>query len=187
VRTIVGISGSLRQGSLNSILLRTAVAMAPEGTSIEVETLAGVPLYDGDVEEREGRPRQVARLRDRVAAADGLLLVTPEYNNGIPGVAKNAIDWMSRPAKEIPDVFGDLPVALLGAGGTGGTRYSQGAWLPVLRLLGTRLWTSKTLFAARSWELFDDGELTDERTRSQLEKLVSGFAEYCETHPRQRA
>ena len=160
--------------------------MAPAGTSIEVESLAGVPLYDGDVEKREGHPAQVAHLRERVAAADGLLLVTPEYNAGIPGVAKNAIDWMSRPAAEIPEVFGDLPVALLGTGGRGGTRYSQAAWLPVLRLLGTRLWTGKTLFAARGWELFDDGELTDEGTRDQLEELIAGFAGYCGSRPRTR-
>src|SRR5712671_3234159 len=95
--TIVGIAGSLRKGSLNAALLRAAARSMPAGSTLEQATIAGIPLYDADVEAAQGIPPLVASLKDRVAAADGLLLVTPEYNNSIPGVLKNAIDWLSRP------------------------------------------------------------------------------------------
>src|SRR5690606_20705444 len=112
---IVGLCGSLRRGSFNAALLRAAAMLAPEGSRIDARTLHGVPLYDGDMEAAEGIPPAVAALKDAVAAADGLLLATPEYNNGIPGVFKNAIDWMSRPAADIARVFGGKPVAVIGA------------------------------------------------------------------------
>src|SRR5690242_6183263 len=95
--TIIGISGSLRTKSLNSSLLRAAAKAMPQGAKLEIATIKGIPLYDGDVEEAQGVPDVVTKLKDRIAAADGLLLVTPEYNNAIPGVFKNAIDWLSRP------------------------------------------------------------------------------------------
>jgi NAD(P)H-dependent FMN reductase len=95
--TIVGISGSLRRGSFNSALLRAAAELMPDGATLRVETIAGIPLYDADDEATNGLPPAVVRLKDAIAAGDGLLLATPEYNNGIPGVAKNAIDWLSRP------------------------------------------------------------------------------------------
>src|SRR6185369_14454384 len=94
---IIGISGSLRQGSFNTALLRAAAAAAPADVTIEVRTIHGIPLYDADIENGPGIPEVVARLKDEIAAADGVLLVTPEYNNSIPGVFKNAIDWLSRP------------------------------------------------------------------------------------------
>jgi NAD(P)H-dependent FMN reductase len=95
---IVGIAGSLRAGSYNAALLRAAAEVAPEGVEIDVRTIRGVPVYDADLEAAEGIPEAVTALKEAVAAADGLLLATPEYNNGIPGAFKNAIDWMSRPA-----------------------------------------------------------------------------------------
>src|SRR5262249_42079945 len=126
VLTILGISGSLRRGSYNSMLLRAAVELAPEDTRIDVASIAGIPLYDGDLEAEKGIPEPVRQLKDRIAQADGLLLVTPEYNNSIPGVFKNAIDWLSRPASDIPHVFGGRPVALAGATpGRGGTLLAQ--------------------------------------------------------------
>lgn len=112
---IVGLCGSLRRGSFNAALLRAAAALPPDGSRIDAHTLHGVPLYDGDVEAAEGIPPAVATMKDAGAAADGLLLVTPEYNNGIPGVFKNAIDWMSRPGSDIARVFGGKPVTVIGA------------------------------------------------------------------------
>ncbi len=110
-----------------------------------------MPLYDGDLEAEEGLPDAVVGLKAAVAAADGLLLVTPEYNNGIPGVFKNAVDWMSRPPADIPAVFGGKPVGLIGASPGGfGTVLSQTAWLPVLRTLGCELWSGGRLMVSRA-------------------------------------
>jgi chromate reductase, NAD(P)H dehydrogenase (quinone) len=189
--TIIGFGGSLREGSWNRSLLRLAAEMAPEGTEVDLSQLdvpRSLPPFDQDAEKREGAPPEVEELKDRLRAADGLLLATPEYNAGIPGFLKNAIDWASRPASDIPGVFGDLPVALIGAGGRGGTRFAQSAWLPVLRYLQVRPWTGSLFFAVNSWELFDEkGRLTDEPTTDLLRGVVEGFAEYCVRLPRTRA
>jgi chromate reductase len=184
--TIIGISGSLRRGSFNTMLLRTAVEMAPAGTTIEIESIADVPFYDGDVEAEQGIPPSVQRLKDRIAAADGLLLVTPEYNGAMPGVMKNAIDWMSRPASDIGRVFRELPVGIIGASpGPGGSALAQVAWLSVLRILGCTAWFGGRFILARARDMFNaEGRLTDEALRGQLQKFVNGFAEFVEQHPR---
>ncbi|MCX8004040.1 MAG: NAD(P)H-dependent oxidoreductase, partial [Burkholderiaceae bacterium] len=109
--TIVGISGSLRRESFNTALLQAIAAALPNGAVLRIESIRGIPLYDGDVEREAGIPAEVARLKDAIAAADALLIATPEYNNGIPGVLKNAIDWLSRPPADIARVFGGKPVA----------------------------------------------------------------------------
>jgi chromate reductase len=178
VAHLVGISGSLRRGSFNTALLRAAAALVPDGTTLSVHTLHGVPLYDGDEEAASGVPTVVQALKDAVSAADGLVLVTPEYNNSIPGVFKNAIDWMSRPGADIKRVFGGRKVALIGASPGGfGTILSQNAWLPVLRTLGVELWTGSRLMVSRAGSVFDEaGSLTDERTREQLRTFLAGFA-----------
>ena len=100
--TIVGMSGSLRKNSFNAGLLRAAAEVVSPGTNLETLSIRDIPLFDGDIEDGSGIPASVQQIKDRTAAADGLLLVTPEYNNSIPGVFKNAIDWMSRPATDIP-------------------------------------------------------------------------------------
>lgn len=178
---ILGLSGSLRQGSYNTALLRAARSLAGDGVELDIATLHGIPLYDGDVEKRDGLPAAVAALKDRIRACDGLLLATPEYNNGIPGVFKNAIDWLSRPPTDIPDVFGDRPVALLGASQGGfGTILSQNAWLPVLRTLGMRLWSGRKLLVSRAQHAIDgSGVITDDALREQLAGFVRGFADYA--------
>ena len=101
---ILGISGSLRAGSFNTRLLASAAKAIPDGSSLEIGSIRGIPLYDGDLESASGLPESVQKLKAQVVACDGLLLVTPEYNNGIPGVFKNAIDWLSRPSSDIPKV-----------------------------------------------------------------------------------
>jgi len=177
--TIVGISGSLRTGSFNSALLRAAVAAMPQGVKLEIATIKGIPLYDGDVE-AQGAPDTVVKLKERVVAGDGLLLVTPEYNNSIPGVFKNAIDWLSRPPADIPRVFAKRPVGVIGASPGGfGTLLSQTAWLPVLKTLGTAAYFGGRLQVSRADGVFDgEGKLVDERIREQLKKYLAGFCEF---------
>ena len=178
--TIIGISGALRRGSYNTALLRNAVELAPPGLSIEVASIRDVPLYDGDREVEQGIPDPVRALKDRLAAADGLLLVTPEYNNSLPGVFKNAIDWLSRPTADIARVFGDRPVALMGATpGPGGTILAQAAWLQVLRTLGTRPWYGPRLMVPRADAVFDaEGNLKDEALRTRVRDFMAGFARF---------
>lgn len=178
---IVAVSGSLRRGSFNTALLHHAAELAPEDVTLEVVTLHGIPLYDGDVEANEGIPEAVTALKERISAADGLLIASPEYNNGVPGVLKNAIDWLSRPPADIPRVLRDRPVAVLGATPGGfGTVLAQAAWLPVLRTLGMRLWTGGRLNVAGAAKVFDDeGRLTDDELRGRLRDFVAGFAAFA--------
>lgn len=173
---ILGLSGSLRTASFNTALLRAATGLMPDGATLEAGNIAGVPLYDGDLEAREGLPAAVKHLQARLAAADGLLLVTPEYNNGIPGVFKNAIDWMSR--GEGLKLFVGKPVAVIGASpGPFGTVLSQNHWLPVLRTLRTKPWLEGRLMVSRAGSVFDgDGTLTDDATREKLRDFLAGFA-----------
>jgi len=177
---ILGISGSLRAGSFNTALLHAAQQVAGDDVTLEAATLHGIPLYDGDVEARDGEPAAVTALKQRILASDGVLLVTPEYNNGIPGVFKNAIDWLSRGTPGIPAVFGDRPFALIGASPGGfGTILSQNHWLPVLKTLGVRMWAGNRLMVSRAGSVFDaDGALVDARVREQLAGFVQGFASF---------
>ena len=176
--TIIGLAGSARRASFNAALLRAAIEAAPATVTIDIASIADIPLYNGDEEAATGIPAPVRALKDRIAAADGLLLVTPEYNNSIPGVFKNAIDWLSRPASDIPRVFGGRAVALMGATpGRGGTTLSQAAWLPVVRVLGMKPWFGRTLYVANAGSVFDkDGTLTDEQVRKQIVAFMAGFA-----------
>lgn len=178
---LVGISGSLRAGSFNTSLLRASQALVPADVELVAGSIHGIPLYDGDVERDEGSPPAVVALKELIAGADGLMLFTPEYNNGIPGVFKNAIDWLSRPSSDIARIFGGRPVAVLGASLSGfGTILSQAAWLPVLRTLGADHWAGERLMVARAGSVFDeDGKLIDEAIRQRLEAFVTGFADHC--------
>ncbi len=177
---IVGIAGSLRRGSFNAALLRSAVELAPPGTRIETGTIRGIPLYDADVEAADGIPPSVAQLKEQIAAADGLLLVTPEYNNSIPGVFKNAIDWLSRPPADIPRLFGGRPVAIIGTSpGRFGTLLSQTAWLPIMRTLRMRPWFGSPLYVSEASKVFDaSGALVDAAVRDRLTSFIGGFAQF---------
>lgn len=178
--TVVGIAGSLRKGSLNAALLRAAAGLAPEGLSVDVASIREIPLYDGDLEDKEGLPRAVVELKDLVAGSDGLIIATPEYNASIPGVLKNALDWLSRPPKDSGRVFGGKALGLMGATpGGGGTALSQISWLPIFRTLRLRLWTGGSLQVSRAYEVFDEkGNLTDEKIRERLERYMAGIAEF---------
>jgi chromate reductase, NAD(P)H dehydrogenase (quinone) len=173
---LLGISGSLRRGSYNSSLLRAATRLMPPEATLEVASIRGIPLYDYDVEV-QGLPAAVALLKDAVVAADGVLLVTPEYNNSIPGVFKNAIDWLSRPSADIRRVFGGRPFAVIGASPGGfGTVLSQAAWLPVLRTLGTQAWFGSRLMVSRAGGVFDEsGALKDAAVEEQLKQFLAGY------------
>jgi NAD(P)H-dependent FMN reductase len=185
--TIIGIAGSLRKNSFNAALLRAATECVSADTQLETVSIRDFPLYDGDAEEADGVPEPVRRIQERIAAADGLLLATPEYNNSIPGVFKNAIDWMSRPGREIPRIFGGRPVALMGATpGLGGTALAQSAWLPVFRVLQMRPWFGGRLLVSGAGKVFDaQGRLVDELVRAQLEAFIAGFEAFVGTQRRQ--
>src|SRR5260370_29717506 len=180
MQRIIGISGSLRRGAFNSMLLHAAVEADPDGTTIELATIRGIPLYDGDLEAESGLPEAVTRLKEQIAGSDGLLIVTPEYNNSMPGVLKNAIDWLSRPAADISRVFGGRPVGMMGATpGPGGTRLSQAAWLPVLRALGTLPWFARLVFVAKAAQFFNaEAKLSDPAVLAQVQTLVTGFVTF---------
>ena len=131
-------------------------------------------------------PQPVQRLKNRIAEADGLLIVTPEYNYSLPGVLKNAIDWMSRPPADIPRVFGGRPVAIMGATtGPGGTALSQAAWLPVVRRLGMRPWFEGGVLISDAFMVFDsDGRVADESTRQRIQNFVQGFVAFASVQQR---
>jgi NAD(P)H-dependent FMN reductase len=176
---LLGISGSLRRASYNSALLGAATRLMPPDAALEVASIRGIPLYDADLE-AQGIPAAVKELKEAVVAAAGVLLVTPEYNNSIPGVFKNAIDWLSRPNTDIRRVFAARPFAVIGASPGGfGTTLSQAAWLPVLRTLGTQLWTGGRLQVSRAATVFDDaGNLKDAGVEQQLRQFLAGYVAF---------
>jgi len=179
---VLGISGSLRRGSYNTALLRAATKLMPEDASLEVASIRGIPLYDGDVE-AQGIPAAVTQLKEAIVAAAGVLLVTPEYNNSIPGVFKNTIDWLSRPPADIRRVFGGRRFAIIGASpGAWGTVLSQNAWLSVMRTLGTQTWFGGRLMIARAGGVFDEsGTLKDATVEEHLRQFLAGYVAFLRT------
>lgn len=177
---IVGVSGSLRRASFNSALLRAAVELMPAGSVLELASIREIPLYDGDLETRDGIPAAVSALKERIVAADALLIATPEYNNSVPGVLKNAIDWLSRPPADAARVFGGRLVALMGASpGNYGTVQSQSAWLPIIRTLRMQPWFGGRLAVAHAGAVFDEsGALKDEKVRAQLREFMAGYVQF---------
>ena len=175
---LLALSGSLRAGSYNTALAHTAQQLVPEGVTLDVATLHGIPLYDGDVEQRDGVPQAVLALQARIQAADGLLLVTPEYNSGVPGVFKNGIDWLSRADSKL--TFGQRPTGLMGASMGGfGTISSQNAWLPTLKMLGVRLFAGRSVLVSRAQNQFDaEHQLHDAATREMVAAYLADFAAF---------
>lgn len=177
---VLGFSGSLRQGSYNTGLLRAAQELLPDGMTVEVFDIAPIPLYNGDVESR-GFPAPVVQFKERIAAADALLIAAPEYNYSIPGVLKNAIDWVSRPPDKSP--LNGKPVALMGASiGTMGTARSQYHLRQVCVFTNMLPLNRPEVFVARAHEKFDpQGRLVDESTRKYVRKLLEALADWTLT------
>jgi chromate reductase len=161
--TFLGISGSLRAGSLNTALLRAAVGLVPEGVTLKIGDIADIPLYHGDVE-AEGLPGAVQALRAEIKAADALVFATPEYNYSIPGVLKNAIDWASRPPEH---PFAGKPIAIMGASpGALGSARAQYHLRQMFIFMDGKLLNKPEVMVAGAMGKFDaQGNLTDEPTR----------------------
>ena len=183
---ILGISGSLRERSYNTALLREAAELAPPDVEIEVFDLAEIPLYNDDVE-AAGDPEPVAELRAAVAEADALLFATPEYNRGTSGVLKNAIDWLSRPA--LASVLRWKPVAITGASsGRGGTRKAQQQVRDALLFPGAIVLEEPEVAVALAWERFDpDLRLTDEIVGAALTNLIVALVDSIPARPQAEA
>lgn len=143
---------------------------------VDVRTLHGIPVYDGDTEAEHGIPQAVVDLKEAIAAADGILVATPEYNASFPGALKNAIDWCTRPPADIGRVFGGKPFGLMGATpGAWGTKAAQAAWLPVLRALDVVPWLGGQLYVPKASAAFQDGQLVDDGLAGRLETFMAGF------------
>jgi chromate reductase len=167
---VLGIAGSLRKASYNRGLLRAAQTELPEDMELEIYDIAGIPLFNEDVL-NAGAPDVVKDFKAKIAAADALLIATPEYNYSIPGVLKNAIDWASRPAKESP--LNDMPLAIMGAGGISGTARAQTALRQVAVFTNIHSLNKPEVQVQRSWEKFDaEGNLTDEQIRQAVHNLL---------------
>ena len=182
-RHVLCLAGSLRRDSWNRRLLRAAATQASATLHLDVyDELFAVPLFDEDLEQREpAGPAGVHALRKAIAAADGLIIATPEYNHAIPGVLKNALDWLSRETPE-GEVLLEKPVAVLGASsGPWGTRLAQASVRQVLHTCGALVMPTPTLFIANAGTRFDrDGTLTDQAAAQSLQRFVQAFGQWME-------
>lgn len=168
---VLGFAGSLRKGSLNRALLRAAVERAPDGMTIETFDLLAVPLYNGDAE-AAGDPGGVIAFKDAIRAADAVLMVTPEYNHGVSGVMKNAVDWASRPARDA--ALNGKPVGIIGASpGATGTARGQSQLRQAFEFTNSYCMPQPEVLVFRAHEKFDaEGNLTDEKTAEFLGKYL---------------
>lgn len=176
---VLGIAGSLRAGSYNRALLRAAGELLPEGMVLETAEIADLPAYNDDVN-AQGPPPAVVELKSRIAAADALLIATPEYNYSIPGVLKNAIDWLSRPPN--PPLSGK-PTAIMGAStGMVGTARAQYHLRQVGVFTNMLILNRPEVLIPRAQEKFNErGELTDERTRDAVRRLLEALKSWTLT------
>jgi len=171
---VLGFAGSLRKGSFNRMLLRSAVELAPPGMTIDTVELDQIPLYNGDVE-AQGDPEPVAEWKDLIGRSDAILVVTPEYNYGVPGVLKNAIDWASRPPGK--SVLNGKPAAIMGATpGAFGTVRAQLQLRQAFVFTQTLAVIQPEVLVAKAHEKFDaEGRLTDETTRKFVRQLLEAL------------
>ncbi len=175
---VMGIAGSIRQGSFNRTLLDAAVELAPEGMRIVPwDRLREVPLYDAGLDTDALRPEPVQDLKRTIAEADALLLVTPEYNYSVPGVLKNAIDWASRPGYK--SVFVGKPVGIIGASGSAmGTARAQIHLREIMYATLARVMPHPGVLVNVAAQKFQDGRLTDEPTRAFVAAFLRDFQTY---------
>ncbi len=167
---VLGISGSLRKHSVNTGLLRAAQLLLPEDMALDIYELTNIPLFNEDLM-AAGIPEAVKDFKARIAAADALLIATPEYNYSISGVLKNAIDWASRPPKESP--LNDKPIAIMGAGGMMGTVRAQAHLRQVAVFTNMHPLNKPEVTIQRAHEKFDaEGNLTDEPSRQMVQQLL---------------
>jgi chromate reductase, NAD(P)H dehydrogenase (quinone) len=173
---VLGIAGSLRSGSYNRALLEAARELAPAGMEIAEFDLRELPFYDGDVE-AAGDPAAVTAFKDAIREADALLIATPEYNRGVPGVLKNAVDWASRPPLGSP--LAGKPVAIMGAStGRGGTARAQEQLRDALEYPRAAVLLEPEVLVPEAYIRFDEnGRLVDEETREQIAGLLGALAE----------
>jgi chromate reductase, NAD(P)H dehydrogenase (quinone) len=171
---VLGISGSLRSGSQNTMLLRAAAELAPDGVELEIyDGLKAIPPYDED-DDVEPAPAAVAAFRDAIAAADVVLISTPEYNSSIPGLLKNALDWASRPYATNP--FRNKPVAIFGSThGSFGAAWAQADLKKVVGAIGARV-LDVQVSVGHAPEKFDaDGKLIDDETRAAVSAALEAI------------
>ncbi len=173
---LLGLSGSLRAGSLNTALLRALAEEAPEGVALKIADLTAIPLYNADL----GEVVAVEALKAEIAQADGLIIATPEYNYSVPGVLKNALDWASRPAYK--SVFARKPVAVIGAAASVvGTARAQAHLKNILLGMLAEVYPTPELLVGGAHKLFDaEGRLTDDATREHLRRLLVGFVPWAQ-------
>jgi chromate reductase, NAD(P)H dehydrogenase (quinone) len=168
---ILGIAGSLRESSYNRSLLRAARELLPAGVDLVEHDIATLPFYDGDVE-AAGDPEPVAGFKQAICGADALLIATPEYNRGVPGALKNAIDWASRPPLGSP--LTGKPVAIMGAStGRSGTARAQEQLRAALEFSRATVLEQPEVLVPEAFMRFDEhGELVDGGIRAELAELI---------------
>src|SRR5258706_4940387 len=169
---ILGIAGSVRKASFNKSALRAAQKLVPDGASIEIFDIGGLPGFNQD--EEKNPPAKVTELKAKIRAADAILFVTPEYNYSIPGVLKNAIDWASRPYGD--SAWTGKPVAVMGASvGVIGTARAQYHLRQVFVFLDMEAVNQPEVMIDASKSFDDKGNLTDQATRDLIRKLLANL------------
>jgi len=180
---LLGISGSLRKGSFNTMLLNAAAQLLPENVSMNIISFKDIPLYNADLDlpAAKQRPQVVEDLRKAVAEADGLLIASPEYNYSIPGGLKNAIDWVSR-GEDSPLLR--KPVAVIGATtGLWGTVRMQMTFHNVFLFLDMKPVYKPEVMVAQAEKKFDkDGSLIDEMAKKLLKQKLQALKELIQMH-----
>jgi chromate reductase, NAD(P)H dehydrogenase (quinone) len=181
VFNVVGFAGSLRRGSYNRALLRAAMELAPSALHIVIHELDGIPLYNADLE-AAGTPPTVVQLRDAIRQADGLLIATPEYNHGVPGVLKNTIDWLSRPPRD--SALNGKVAAVMGASpGMTGTARGQSQLRQAFVFTNTYALLQPEVLVGRAHEKFDSaGHLVHQATRDFLGTFLQRFTDLIALH-----